>query len=216
LVLQNRRGDLKTGKEYKFPPEQPFKLGSQSYRNKITLQALLMEVIFGKPKMYNKVAANIVTKSDRVLLLHVASHRRVLEIFNISDMNVAEFFNRNNQHYYAMCGKVQIKYRRSRTSEVAYILDEDATKWYLKTESNEEAVCPKSKFSITNGRYIHSSTGGRTNGTNGTGQHSFKISTYWPIRIRLNVNNQSIRVTTNRMVYHKSGKTVTLDSSECT
>ena len=64
-----------------------------------------MNYLFGEG--YNQLEQNVIKTTPRTVLWHIASTKRVKEIFNIADLCGAQVFNKN-EHFirYSFCGKV--------------------------------------------------------------------------------------------------------------
>ena len=191
-----------------FKPEIPFRLGTQSYRKKIILRSFLIDVLLGKAPIFSKCGNNIVFRTDRRILLHIASRTRAKEFFDIGDLNVAEFFQRETQLSYAMCGKVQIRYNNGK-EKLAYIVNEDADYWYICTVCNKDGRCDKVRFNRNNGTFNYQ--GIRGNITSTAAQSLFEVTFYWPIRIHIRFSSQHMSITANRMVYRTEGNAMMLD-----
>ena len=185
----------------RFPPERRFRLLTQSYRKKIVLRSLLMNVFLGKNN--SNVKQNIIEENENVVLFHVGSHRRAKEIFDIGGLNAAELQNRNRR-FFAMCGKVQIKCSQNDVKK-GYIINETKDSFQIQfTNNTTKGKCKKPVFDRNLGVYKYDNAKGKFSGDC---RRSFQMTDYKPVRVQLSLPSGIMKITTNRMVYEKKGKT---------
>ena len=160
-----------------------------------------MNVFLGKKN--SNVKGNIIEESENVVLFHVGSHRRAKEIFDIGGLNAAEFENRNGR-FFAMCGKVQIKCSRNQVKK-GYIINETKDSFQIQfTNNTTKGKCKKPVFDRNLGRYNYDNAKGKFSGDC---RRSFQMTDYKPVRVQLSLPSGIMKITTNRMVYEKKGKT---------
>ena len=214
MIVRNKRSDRNDGRYLRrFAPEVNVYLGTQTYRKQINLSSLLLNYLLGKEPSFSKVRSNVVHNTESLLVLCVASRRRIQEIFTVGELNGAEIYERKSKRWFALCGKVQIKYRNGKAA-LAYILDEDNDHWILRTDNNQDGRCSKVPFSRGNGTFEYGGVRGKITST--TAQSNFQVTNYWPIRIRISLRLQQMSIIGSRMVYERDEDVMMLDDKLCT
>ena len=180
---------LLSSMSYKFGSERVI-IGSQTYRN-FRFSYLAEISIFG-PNFSLLSSNEIISNTKKMVLVHIASQRRMKDLFSKEDLVATEFcVSKNNMEYIqSCCGKVNINYNNRFI--IGYILLEDARgRWKILLSDNNIILKPKLKFDNEKKCYIYPSNG------------KYNIDMYWPIRLLITKNGKGMKVTLNRYAYQK-------------
>ena len=129
------------------------------------------------------------TKKEKIL--HIASNRRMCEIFCVEGLSAVKYFK--NSFTFSCCGKVSPKFGGCAKAMVGYIMDETSSYWIIKFCSNKTIRVKKAP--CNNGTYVlcNCIVDNRSD---------IVITQYWPIRIKLNRSGKS-SLTLNRLVLNR-------------
>ena len=135
-INRDPRHDVNINKEIRFFGCPYSKLSLQSFRHNISISKVVVNYLFGEG--YNRYEQNIIKTTPRTVLWHIASTKRVKEIFNIADLCGTQVFDKNDTTIrYSFCGKVILSNIFNGKEIQGYVLEET----------------PQWKVQLTNGKY---------------------------------------------------------------
>ena len=167
-------------KEYCFGHEWVV-LHSQTYRT-FTISLLLRLCIFGNN--YEKLTKNeVIQKTNRTVLLHISSQRRMCELFTLEGQCATAFdvYRNGEVMMNRVCsGKVNL-IDTNKKNITGYIVDEINGRWKIQMESN----CIIWKDMLLYNEVVH-----RYEYPIARFLRGKSISCYWPVRLLINRNGQ--------------------------
>ena len=170
-----RRATAKlSSRKYTFGSEV-VSIQSQSFRD-IDFSLLLLLSIFGGKDYSTMRADEIIKKTTRVTLLHIASQRRMDDLFTLSGLSATTFYTPST--VMTCSGKVNILTVRERNI-LGYIVDERNNMWKVKLENNETIWMPQLRYDHCRQEYNYDDLNNPAES---------KITMYWPIRLFINLN----------------------------
>ena len=170
-------------------------LNTQTYK-KFTMTLLLNSYLFGEN--YSKVRNEVCyeSKTKNVTVLHIASQKRMQEIFTIEEQTASAFLYEKGSFaaIRTCCGKVQIVDGLGKKN-IGFILEERRTFWKIKLKTTNDIIhLKKLTYNSEEGRYE------LNNFCDHNGRH---ITKYWPIRMYL-TKKGNCRMTINRVGFGKN------------
>ena len=131
----------------------------------------------------------VVYRSKKLAVMHIASMKRMQELFSLCGLCGAQFFKVNGWSY-VCSGKVDIV--QNGQYLLGYIMEEIGDRWRVRLEDNTDVQVRRV--------YYHTKRNGYTYPL---GQNSRRniISQYWPIRIMVSITGDC-RITLNRLTFN--------------
>ena len=185
--ITRRPRAILSSKKYKFGSEVVL-IQSQSFRA-IDFSLLLQLTLFGGKDYKNMRAHEVIKRTNRLTLLHIASQRRMDAIFTISGLSATTFHTTST--VMTCSGKVNIETAQKRNL-LGYILDERNHRWKVKLETNETIWMPQLIYNRVNHAYDYDTW------HDGVDK---RITMYWPIRILISVNCEC-KMTFNQLIWN--------------
>ena len=172
---------------YTFGKEK-VQVGSQTYRD-FRISYLIELAIFGRDCSLMDSSKEIILKSKKQALLHIASQKRMKQLFSKENLDATEYMTEKNNIKYTQtcCGKLNIVYNNKNIN--GYILDESRGKWKILLASNKIIFKKPLVYNRESRKYIYPST------------RKYIINHYRPIRVLLKINGKGLRLTINRLAY---------------
>ena len=189
LIRKSRNGESK--RVLVFGKER-VQLRSQVYRA-IHLNYLLKLTLFGS-EFSNLFNYEVIERTKKQVLIHLASKRRVNEILSIYGLSASS--HHMNGIDYCCCAKVNAE--ENNRSITGYVIDEDMYSFTLRLETNEIAMVSRPSYDAEQGIYCFGS------GWKGC---NLVITEYCPVRLKIN-NSGHIVFTINRIAFDDSDKLV--------
>ena len=181
---------------YRFAKET-VKLQSQTYKT-FCMTYLMRLYLFGED--YSKVSNEVCYQSKNITLLHIASQKRMNEIFTVEKESATEIeFEKNGfEATRTCCGKVQIADRNGKKG-VGFIMEERRNFWKIMMKETSQILnLKKVTYNADENKYEFNDF------TDYLGNY---ITTYWPIRLSL-ANNGSCSMTLNRVSFEKQSNRI--------
>ena len=161
-------------RRYKFGDEDVV-LGNQVYRS-FHLNFLIRLSLFGDDDLGRLKNWEIIKRTKRVAVVHIASYTRMCSIFKIAGLSAVSFPKENC--LYTCSGKVSLLVKRSNLTMVGYVMRE--TKWALTVHCGceNDIVIRKPRYENGAYRYEHCTNH----------QKDIYIQEYWPIRLKISIS----------------------------
>jgi len=168
--------------------DERLRLGSQSFR-KFNLPYLLRLSLFGEE--YSNLHDNeLVKKTARRIVLHIASMRRVKKLFTVENECGVSFLEINRT--LSCCGKVKMK-NRNGGNMLGYIIDETKLEFKIQLENNDVVWLDRIKWSRERKSFVYGNML----------DCKWMITQYWPIRcVIISISGDS-KLTLNRFAFNR-------------
>jgi len=182
-LITGRRNGKDSNASYKFYQER-IRVGSQIYRT-FRLPCAIIRCIFGKD-MSRIQEDEIIKETNKQCYIHIASLRRLSDLFTIQGLNLVGTETNNHTFHYG--GTILIKMKNETRTNIFYIIDETNTSIIVCTRSNEEMHLYKPKYDrtikpISYGKYDESSCYQFENHI-----HSeYEVIEYYPVRMIVSI-----------------------------
>ena len=174
-------------KAYMFGKERVV-LQSQTYR-RVYFNLLIRMYLFGHQNCSLR-NSEIVYRSKNTIIFHIASQRRMKELFIIAGLTSVEFKCADN--VWSCCGKVNVVIKNR--NYIGYIVDESPRHWNVQLGSNSVRYIPKATY-VQNLNTYHFS------------RKEPCITQYWPIRFKIHSSGET-SYTLNRVCFDTSHKVI--------
>lgn len=175
-------------------------IGDLSLRT-MTMSPLIRCALFGMGEE-SLLRREVVYKSKQVTVVHLASLRRVKQIFTVAGVSGLETLVGDGRRHVA-CGRVALV-RRGRHL-TGFVIGEAGNQLIVKLESGEEVKIPRPKY-VEEKNFFS----GRVQGFYKFRQQSgsrFKVEAYWPVRLAMTRKGR-IRFLFSRSVLDAEGNIV--------
>ena len=168
-------------------------LQSQMYKPSMRINPLILPVLFGRS--YEKLEHHeLIRRARGNAVMHVASRRRMRELFTLEQLSIVEYSTSNGGIQFA-CGKIITQIDDGR-SLVGFILEENESTWTVKMENNEVKNVERLFFDYDTKKYQYNVRRGIR-----------CITEYWPVRFSFNKNGY-MTFTLNSVSFDDSGDCV--------
>ena len=190
IVRKSRSGESE--RRYQFGDEEVV-LGNQIYRS-FHLNYLVRLSLFGDDFAGLK-DWEIIKKTRRVTVVHIASFTRVCKIFEIAGLSAVLF--PKGSILYSCAGKVSLVSKGSNLAMVGYIIRETKVTFTVRCGYAKDIIMRKPRFE--NGRYVYDACSDFSN--------ELSITQYWTIRFKISISGATSS-TVNRLVLNDELKVV--------
>ena len=168
---------------------------SQSYRS-LYVNLLLRQTLFGVT--YGKMKHDeVVHKTKRVTVLHIASRDRMIQLFSIAGLCGVTYYKVYG-HCHSCCGKVNCFHRGRHI--IGYIPSESRNKWNVHLVNNKVIELGKVHCNRNGSGYKYPDLNLRN-------RPGYLVTQYWPVRFLVH-SNGDCKFTLNRVTFDQSTKIV--------
>ena len=191
ILRKPRSGESE--RRYKFGDEEVV-LGNQVYRA-FHLNFLVRLVLLGDDFDGLK-EWEIVKKTKRVVVIHIASYTRMCKLFQIAGLSAVSFLK--DSFTYTCAGKVSLLSKSSNLTMIGYVMRETKSSFTVRCGRAKEIVVRKPR--LENGIYMYDNCCDYSK--------DVYIQQYWPIRFKVSISGAT-SFTVNRLVMNKELNIVT-------
>ena len=178
-IVSQRRLKVSKSKKYRFGNEL-VTLNNQFYRS-FHLNYILNLSLFGNPQYSSLFPHEIIHRSNKVVVIHLLSHKRCDELLCLGGLKVCTFYKTDRKYF--CCGKVNLV--KNGRSIIGYIMDEDQNYLCIKVPgiAGNMIKCNRPKYNANDGQYIYN--------TEALSNNHFCISEMWPLKLKISDNGKA-------------------------
>ena len=177
-ILNGRKTNINIGKTIRFGNEI-VNLRNQFFR-RFHVNHLLKLFLFGSPLFSSIHSHEIIYRTNKVVILHLFSHRRINDLLSLGGLKACTFIKDNRK--YVCCAKVNLKLNGK--SVVGFVIDEEDECLIVEVQGIKDNIrCKRPKFESAIGNYVYDNSI--------CSPDEFIVSEIWPLCLKLNTSGQS-------------------------